>query len=224
MTSIGRQERSRLEKFARSLSLDLSPQTIDELDRFVSLLLRWNKKVNLVSRSGEEEVALTHVADSLAFSGLPPRGNRIVDVGAGGGFPGLISAICRREVSFTLVESRAKKVAFLREARRELGLQNVEVCCCRVEDLAHERPFDGAVSRATFSPRRWARIGRELCGPIGMVWLMLSEAQAADFSEPDEEGRRLEYVLPTGAKRVILSLFPEGCGKAVLNVSRETIG
>ena len=103
------------------------------LDIFCDLLLQWNRRINLISRADEVHLRHRHVQDSLALVQLIPPGlSHAIDIGTGGGFPGLILAIATG-LHFHLVESDQRKCAFLREAAR-LTLATVTLHACRIED------------------------------------------------------------------------------------------
>ena len=123
----------------------LTPEQTAALEAHLELLLRWNRKLNLTSIRNREEAIERHYCESL-FLGthLPPRPLRIIDVGSGGGFPGLPVAVLRPDCSVTLLESHQRKAVFLREATRKLA--NVRVLARRAEDV--EERFDRAISRA----------------------------------------------------------------------------
>lgn len=96
----------------------VSRETADRLDSFLSLVLTWNRTINLVGRQDEAQLRHRHLDDSLALLPyLPPTFERAIDLGSGGGFPGLVLAIATNR-PFDLVESDQRKAAFLREAAR----------------------------------------------------------------------------------------------------------
>jgi 16S rRNA (guanine527-N7)-methyltransferase len=107
---------------ARALALtDVSRETLQRLDRFVALLLAWQKTTNLIAPSTIPKLWTRHVADSLQLLGLAPEARIWIDLGSGGGFPGLVLACALAETPGAmvhLVESNVKKAAFLREAQR----------------------------------------------------------------------------------------------------------
>jgi 16S rRNA (guanine527-N7)-methyltransferase len=115
----------------RKRALELTPvsqQTAERLDRMVALLLQWQAKINLVARSTMSELWTRHIADSLQLVALAPSARVWVDLGSGGGFPGLVIACAlagQAGASVHLVESNAKKAAYLREATRLLGVPAV---------------------------------------------------------------------------------------------------
>jgi 16S rRNA (guanine527-N7)-methyltransferase len=139
--------------------------------------------------------------DAFAMSRLVPAGSSVVDVGAGGGLPGLAVAILRPDARVTMVEPRAKRVAFLRTAVRELRLAGTTVFHGRADALG-SRGFDVAASRATFPPDEWFGIGRGLVRPGGLVLVF-----AGDVWRPEEPGvgpaKELRYVTATERNRWI---------------------
>ncbi|MCS6954031.1 MAG: class I SAM-dependent methyltransferase [Bryobacteraceae bacterium] len=131
----------------------LSPPQTAALWGHYSLLQRWRQKVNLLAESRLEDAVRKHYCESLFVATQLPRGAlSLADVGAGAGFPGIPIAILRPECRITLVESRARKAVFLKEATR--SLPNANVAHCRAENL--ELRFDWLVSRAV----AWREISR----------------------------------------------------------------
>ncbi len=111
---------------------NVSRETLDRLEAYVSLLLRWNRTINLISRRDEAVIWERHIADSLALRPLLPSNfSHAIDLGAGGGLPGLVLAISTGK-PFHLVESDQRKAAFLREAARTLAL-SVTIHAARIE-------------------------------------------------------------------------------------------
>src|SRR5262245_58331108 len=107
-----------------AVGFDVTASQSAALAQFVELLLRWNKVYNLTGVRGADEVVDRHFVESFALRSLL-KGELIADVGSGGGLPGLPLAIAEPERRFTLIESRAKRVRFLRHAAAELKLRNV---------------------------------------------------------------------------------------------------
>ena len=142
---------------AHALSLcDVSRETTQRLDRFVELLLTWQGTTNLIASSTIPHLWTRHVADSLQLIDLAPDALVWVDLGSGGGFPGLVIACALADRSggaVHLVESNAKKAAFLREAQRITGAP-ATVHHERIEDFV--RGFEGqadAVTARALAPR-----------------------------------------------------------------------
>ena len=105
-------------KHGLALPEDVSRETVDRLEAYVALLLQWNQTINLISRKDEPEIWTRHIRDSLALLPLlPPEFPHAIDLGSGGGLPGLVLCIVTGR-PFTLIESDQRKAAFLREAAR----------------------------------------------------------------------------------------------------------
>lgn len=127
-----------------------------------SLYQDWNEKINVVSRKDIDELYLRHVLHSLAIAKLQPfkDGAHILDVGTGGGFPGIPLAILFPEVKFDLVDSIGKKIKVVDEVVEGLKLENVTTFNCRVEELNKKDHYDFIVSRAVAQMRTfvgWTR-------------------------------------------------------------------
>lgn len=127
---------------------DLNEDQIDKFRKLEGLYQDWNLKINVVSRKDIEELYLRHVLHSLAIAKVIQfkNGTKIMDVGTGGGFPGIPLAILFPECSFHLVDSIAKKLRVVDEVVEGLGLTNVKTTHCRVEDV--KETYDFIVSRA----------------------------------------------------------------------------
>lgn len=120
------------------MSADVSRETLDALRAFEALVQKWTKKINLVSKGDADQIWSRHIVDSLQVYDIAPASGDWLDIGSGGGFPGIVAAIMAKssvpDRRFTLVDSDQRKCAFLRTAARELGL-NVTVCADRVEQM-----------------------------------------------------------------------------------------
>ncbi len=125
-----------LETACRQLAIELTQSQYDSLVRYAQLLRDWNARINLVSRRDTGRVISYHVVDSLAVQRFVPAGARVCDVGTGAGLPGIPLAIVRPDLQVLLVEGSQKRGQFLREAKTDLGLANVEVVNQRSESLA----------------------------------------------------------------------------------------
>ena len=117
---------------------------------YVGLLRKWGKRVNLTSVLDDREIIIKHLIDSLTVAEFMPPGSRVLDIGTGAGFPGIPLSIYDSSLRVTLVESVGKKVAFLKHAKRSLGLSSVDIHHARAEELAKRMSgcFDRVTSRA----------------------------------------------------------------------------
>lgn len=150
-----------------SLTDTLSRQLLD----YLALLHKWNKAYNLTAVRDPDEMVSRHLLDSLSI--LPfVEGQRWLDVGSGGGMPGIILTIMRPDTSFTLLDSNGKKTRFLAQVKMELGLNNLKVAQGRVEAFQTEAAFDGIVSRAFSSLVDFTQMTRHL-GHAETRWLAM---------------------------------------------------
>jgi 16S rRNA (guanine527-N7)-methyltransferase len=135
---------------ARALSAaSVSRETTERLDRFVDMLLKWQRTTNLIAPSTVDQLWTRHVADSLQLPGLAPEARTWVDLGTGGGFPGLVIACAladRPGSRIHLIDSHGRKAAFLREAVRMLGVPAL-VHAVRIEEFVNS--FSDAVDVVT---------------------------------------------------------------------------
>lgn len=158
------------------LGIELTTEQNEKLLAFRDLLLKWNKTYNLTALRDPEQAISHHLLDSLAI--LPHVGNGpLLDVGSGGGLPGIPLAIARPELSVSMVDTVQKKATFLQQAAIQLGLKNVTVHHARVEQLAGHY--------AQISSRAFAEIGlftsltRHLLAPGGR-WLAMKGIRPDD--------------------------------------------
>jgi 16S rRNA (guanine527-N7)-methyltransferase len=158
----------------RSLGLSLSASQRAKLDDYVALLAKWNRTYNLTAIREPAQMITHHLLDALSvLPHLPQRASlRLLDVGAGGGVPGIPLAIARPDWPVTLVDASHKKVAFLTQATIELGLANAKAVATRVEDFIADTPFDAVISRAFADLRMFARSSVAHLAPDGRLYAM----------------------------------------------------
>lgn len=138
-----------LRKGLAGLGLELSESQMNTLAAFARLLEKWNKTYNLTAVRDTQGIVALHLLDSLAVAPYLPKGaTRMLDVGSGGGLPGIPLAIACPALDVTLLDSNSKKSAFQRQAIIELGLSNVQAVTSRVEQFQPGRRFDRIISRA----------------------------------------------------------------------------
>ena len=146
-----------LRTIAQKNSLTITDIELSKLSKYSVLLARWNKSINLISRRDEENLWRNHILVSLVllFKIEFSSGARILDLGTGGGLPGIPLAIIRRDIEFVLVDSIRKKTTAVQDMVDSLGLPNVKVACGRAEDLGrlniYRHTFDAVIARAVSS-------------------------------------------------------------------------
>ena len=164
-------DQQRLRKGAAELGVELAEMQEQGLLKYLALLHKWNKVYALISRREGDDWVARHLLDSLAV--LPYiNGSRVIDVGSGAGLPGIPLALMCPERQFTLLDSNNKKTRFMTQAVIELGLKNVEVKHCRVEQLAAEAPFDTVISRAFATISDMLAVAGQLAGTDGKYLAM----------------------------------------------------
>lgn len=139
--------KSHLQHGLQQMGIALSvPQQL-QLLAFVELLKKWNSTYNLTALRDEHKMISHHILDSLSLLDYIKEAKTLMDVGSGGGMPGIPTAICRPDLQITLLDSNTKKTTFLQQVVIELGLSNVTVASGRVEAM-HDKNVDVVTSRA----------------------------------------------------------------------------
>lgn len=158
----------------RTIASTLPLAARSKLSAYLDLLVKWNRVYNLTAIRDRDRMDALHIEDALAvLPFLPDRSNlRILDVGSGGGIPGIPLAIARSTWNIVLVDSSAKKVAFMRQAAIELGLGNVAAEAVRIEQFQDTQPFDVVISRAFSDLPTFARVARNHVAPGGLIVAM----------------------------------------------------
>jgi 16S rRNA (guanine527-N7)-methyltransferase len=178
--------RRTLERGAAELGVALLQEQLDQFDRYLAELQKWNRRINLTAAKTPDELVTRHVLDSLA--GLTvlnalPSGSHIADLGSGAGFPGLPIKIARPDFKMTLIEPRQKRAAFLTTVCALLKVQNMDIVEINV-DPKRTPPglvgrFDAVLMRAVADPQ----VAKDLATPLlkagGMIVIWASSQQAA---------------------------------------------
>ncbi|NUQ29642.1 MAG: 16S rRNA (guanine(527)-N(7))-methyltransferase RsmG [Acidobacteriaceae bacterium] len=178
----------------------------EKLSEYLDLLLKWNARTNLTAIRQPEEMVRRHFGESLFAGGLVPEGaETMLDLGSGGGFPGIPIQILRPEIEVTLAESQGKKAAFLREAVRTLGLKT-EVWADRAEKLAERekraRSFDVVAMRAVDKMQEMIPVAEGLVRSGGGLMLLTTSVQVEAL------GRAAKFVSPLpGSVDGVVALF-----------------
>lgn len=170
---------------------------------YLSLFVRWNARVNLSSIRDEEGIVSRHFAESIVCARALPRGiSTLLDIGSGGGFPGIPIALCRPEIAVTLAESQGKKAAFLQEAVRVLGL--MVIVHAERSELLNTR-FDCVALRAVDKMASAVEGAARLVAPGG--WLALMTTRGGLVALQDAAGTGFSWSgvlpLPGGEERVL---------------------
>jgi 16S rRNA (guanine527-N7)-methyltransferase len=161
-------------------------------------LLKWNLKINLTAITDPFEVAVKHFLDSIAPAGIIPAGASLLDMGSGGGFPGIPLKVVIPTLTVTLIDSSRKKITFLKHIIRTAGLDDIEAHQGRVEELdGSQKMFDVIICRAFSSLDKFVQSALPLLAPGGMIIALKGKIN------PDEiESVRLSDNGKQGAGRI----------------------
>ncbi|RZS54760.1 16S rRNA (guanine(527)-N(7))-methyltransferase RsmG [Sphaerotilus mobilis] len=172
-------DRTQLQTGATTLGTPISDAQADTLLAYLALLQRWNAVYNLTAIRDPQQMLVQHLLDSLSVlapldrhrATLGAPAIRLLDVGSGGGLPGVVVAVLRPDVAVTCVDTVGKKATFIRQVAAELRLPNLQARHARVEELK-DPPFDVITARAFASLADLVRLTRALLAP-GACWMAM---------------------------------------------------
>lgn len=179
-------------KLCQQNGIEISQTQLGLFEKYLELLMRWNRVYNLTSIRKKEEVITKHFFDSLTLvklfetASIQPEGKDVADFGSGAGFPGVPIKIYYPDINLFLIESVGKKCMFLETIKRELGL-NYTVLCQRAEQI--EIGFDIVLSRATGETFEVLKIGKRLLKEGGTLVIMKGK-------EVEEELKKFTISIP----------------------------
>jgi 16S rRNA (guanine527-N7)-methyltransferase len=160
---------------AEEFGIEVSALQMVQLTKFSQILCEWNKRINLTAITHPEEVAIKHFIDSMAVLPFLPNAERLLDIGSGGGFPGLVLAVFRPDLQITSIDSVRKKISFQQHIIRTLGLKGVNALHVRAESLAPAdrssaaNRYDIIVSRALGGLDLFVGLALPLLAPGGTI-------------------------------------------------------
>lgn len=166
----------------KALGLDLPADVQERLLTYAAFLEKWNRTYSLTALRDPKLAVSHHLLDSLAI--MPyVSSSTLLDVGSGGGQPGIPLAIARPDLAVTLLDSNGKKTAFLQQAAIELGLKNVQVVTARVEEFKPVAPFAAITSRAFAELADFVGLTRHLLAPGGEWLAMKGQRPVAEMNK-----------------------------------------
>lgn len=212
---------------ANELNVTVTRQQAQAMGLHARELIQWNRVSNLTAITDPTEVAIKHYVDSLAPIPLIPKGARVLDVGSGGGFPGLPIKIARPDIDIVLVDSVRKKTSFLNYTIGKLSMQGIHAMHARIEDLAIDPAFRGrfdiVISRAFAALENFADLSIPFLASGGSLLAMKGpqakhnhetaamddSPRTADFNGTRFKLRTRRYTLPMlGDRRRMVRLLP----------------
>ncbi len=175
-------ERAQLLDGINQIGIDVSAAQLELLMQYLALFVKWNKAYNLSAIRDPKAMVTLHLLDSLAVA---PHfdGQNVLDVGTGGGLPGIPLAILFPSTQFTLLDSAGKKIRFLFQVINELGLKNVQVQNVRVEAFKPVDNFDVIISRAFASIIDFVSCSSHLLTEKGQFWAMKGQNPVDELSQ-----------------------------------------
>ena len=194
---------------AATFDIDLNHSQTRQFAVHATELVRWNRKINLTAITDPFEVAIKHFLDSLPAARFLPKDATLLDIGSGGGFPGLALKILMPSLSITLIDASRKKVSFLKHVIRTLKLDNIEALHIRAEDLAgdplYRNRFNVIISRAVSSLELFCRLALPFLIDEGSMLALkgdvgideIKELQSREFGggNPETVGRQLSVTV-----------------------------
>jgi len=181
-------DEARLRHLLEPFGLDLTPIQVAQTLSYLNLLLRWNEKINLTAIRNPAECVTRHFGESLFIANQLQLHGSLLDIGSGAGFPGLALKIVFPKLSVTLLEPVTKKRAFLKEAARVCGFDQVSVRGDRLEELATVTPapeFDFVTMRAVGNLDILVPLAAKCLKPGGNLLLWLSQEQGTSLAAND---------------------------------------
>ena len=193
--------------------------------QYIHELKRWNQKINIIARQTDDlQIIENHFLDSLTLLPLLQRWSQptVLDIGTGGGFPGLVLKAAYPSLAVTLVEPREKRVSFLKHIVRNLNLEEVEIISDRIKKrqplpkALQNRKFDLVTSRALTDAAAFLPMAEPLCSPGGIVVCMKGPKKEKELEVFENNNRKesslrlldsIEWRLPFSGKRRYLLLF-----------------
>ena len=186
----------------------LDDAMLAKVQTYIGLLLAWSEKISLTTVVDPHEILRFHFGESLfAASVVPMRVGRLADVGTGAGFPGIALKILNPALDLKLIESNAKKCAFLSEVARKLGLSGVDVVHSRMEGVSSELgPFDFVTARAVGDRAGILGWAKKRLAPLGKIILWVGGEDAKKLSAEAEKGWdwHSPVLIPGSRQRYIL--------------------
>ena len=191
------------------LNIKYSNSQLNLLNKYIKLLLKWNKVYSLTAITNPDQMKVLHILDGAGIVPFMPEIGRVLDVGSGMGVPGVIIAILCPGLKVTLIDSNAKKVAFLRQVKIELNLVNLEIIHKRVEDFQPADNYHIITSRAFADLKLFVDLTRHLLVLGGYYLAMKSQHASIEVTHIEDYCSELINVrIPyLDAPRVLVKMY-----------------
>ena len=187
---------------AKYFDIQVDKRKIEKFSIHALELMSWNQKTNLTAITDPFEVAVKHFLDSIVPMKVIPSNGSLLDIGSGGGFPGIPLKICLPSLSVTLIEASRKKVSFLKHVIRMLELKNIDALHIRAEEFVNkpdiDKTFNIVISRALSSMTTFALTARPFLKEEGVIIAMKGNVSADDIQSLRSSVKKLHAVLING--------------------------
>lgn len=200
----------------------LTERQLEQLEKYAALLLEWNEKINLTAITDEEGIAAKHFLDCLAFLRRAEikEGARVADVGTGAGFPGIVLKIARPDIDLVLIDSLQKRLNFLSEVCRELGIKATLVHA-RAEDAGHDKAlresFDFVTARAVAN----LAVLSEYCLPLVKVGGVFAPMKTAEAESELSAAEKALAILGGEVREVKHYEIPVAGGRSAVIIDKK---
>ena len=208
-----------IEQALREMRINVSEAEIQAFELFTAELNKWNNKINLTAITGDEEIAVKHIIDSLVFANCVREGECVLDIGSGAGFPAIPTKIVKPMSPVVSVDAAGKKIFFQKHVARLLGLQGFTALHVRAESLRETHPhcFDIITSRAFSGLEQFVGLAAPLLADAGRMVVMKGPAVSSEMKTAEDYLRKLgleisdiySYSLPLNrGERNLITITP----------------
>jgi 16S rRNA (guanine527-N7)-methyltransferase len=163
-----------LKNWAQKINIHLTQAQLEQFHLYAKTLVQWNKKMNMTRITSPQDIEIKHFFDSLALIPFIKKlkHKSILDVGSGGGFPGIPLSIVLPDTTFTLLDASRKRIHFLKYVSHLLGTQHIHVCCNRLESFTPDTNFDIIISRAFSDISSFSNLSKQFLDVSGRIIAM----------------------------------------------------
>ena len=198
-----------LRRGTRDLGMSLTDGQVDQMACHAAELEKWNRHINLTAIKGPQDIARKHFLDALAIEPyIRSRSGQFLDMGTGGGFPGLPVKLLNPDIQMVLMDASRKKIHFLKHVIRMLGIDGIEAIHGRVEDLHNDGVsagrFHGILARGLADLARLAEMAAPLLAPAGILYALKSPDAGKEITDGLEHSFFItweDYELPEGNEK-----------------------
>ena len=203
-----------LNKFLNDNNIALNSSQIEKLSNFEEKVIETNEKFNLTNITTEPDFTIKHIIDSLVGIPYIPQGAKVLDIGTGAGFPSMPIAIARPDLQVEAIDSTEKKIGFVNQSAKELGVSNIKAKSIRAEEMPKDNKYDCVVARAVAS----LQILLELAMPILNVGGLFIAYKATE-DELKDSANALKILNSKLNKTVSLTL-PNGDNRCLIIIQK----